>query len=202
MAEPADGSLAPPDDLVAVGQVAAAHGIRGWLKVRPYSRHGNALASAGTWWLMPAEAHASASSRAVRVLACRQGGSHLLAQVQGVTNRDQAEVLRGLTIWVPRASFPVPEDDEYYWVDLIGCFLYGAADGCAALLGRVDEIFDNGAHAVLQVTLGELTDSGDFRVRLDSRGRPRHELVPFVAAHIQRVDLQARRIDSDWPVEF
>lgn len=202
MAEPADASLASPGDLIAVGQVAAAHGVRGWLKVQPYSRQGSALLSARTWWLTPAGTQASGSSRAVRVLACRQGGSHLLAQVQGVTDRDQAEALRGLTIRVPRASFPAPADDEYYWVDLIGCFLYGAADGSPVLLGRVDEIFDNGAHAVLQVALGALADSGDFQARLDPRGRPRHELVPFVAAHIQRVDLQARRIDSDWPPEF
>lgn len=202
MAEPADASLASPDDLVAVGQVAAAHGVRGWLKIQPYSRQGGALMSAGTWWLASAGTQAGGSPREVHVLACRQGGSHLLAQVRGVTDRDQAEALRGLAIWVPRASFPAPAADEYYWVDLIGCFLYGAADGSTVLLGQVDEIFDNGAHAVLQVALGELTDAGDFRARLDPQGRPRHGLVPFVAAHIQRVDLQARRIDSDWPPEF
>jgi 16S rRNA processing protein RimM len=202
MAEPADASLATPDDLVAVGHVVAAHGVHGWLKVQPHSRQGSALGSARIWWLATAGAQAGGSPHAVRVLVCRPSGSHLLAQLEGVADRDQAQALRGLAIWVSRASFPAPAEDEYYWVDLIGCFLYGEADGSPVLLGQVDEIFDNGAHAVLQVVLGTLTDSGDFQVRLDPRGRPRHGLVPFVAAHVQRVDLQARRIDSDWPAEF
>jgi 16S rRNA processing protein RimM len=200
MAEPAGASAASPSDLVAVGRVAGAHGVRGWLKIQPYSRHGDALASAKTWWLMPTAA--DAMPRAVQVVACKTGGAHLLAQIDGVADRDGAQALRGQTIGVPRASFPAPAEGEYYWVDLIGCLFYGSEDGCPVLLGQVDEVFDNGAHAVLQVARGDLTDSGAFEARSDSRGRPRHVLVPFVAAHIQHVDLRARRIDSDWPAEF
>jgi 16S rRNA processing protein RimM len=69
-------------------------------------------------------------------------------------------------------------------------------------LGRVEQVLDNGAHAVLQVALGEPDADGVFQPLSDARGRPRHVLVPFVAAHVQHVDIRARRIDSDWPADF
>ena len=75
-------------------------------------------------------------------------------------------------------------------------------DSGPCLLGRVDQVLDNGAHAVLQVALGAADADGVFQPVNDAKGRPRQVLVPFVAAHVQHVDLQARRIDSDWPLDF
>jgi 16S rRNA processing protein RimM len=101
----------------------------------------------------------------------------------------------------PRGAFPAPEEDEYYWVDLIGCALYSSANGEPALLGVVDEVLDNGAHAVLRIQRQTAGAQGPEPV-LDAKGRPAEMLVPFVRAHIHAVDLAARRIDSDWPTDF
>ena len=124
-----------------------------------------------------------------------------MAQLQGITDRDQAEALRGHSVQAPRGSFPAPEEDEYYWVDLIGCALYSSANGEPALIGVVGEVLDNGAHAVLKVSLQKVGADGPEPI-LDAKGRPAEMLVPFVRAHIHAVDLAARRIDSDWPAEF
>lgn len=190
--------LAPPPDLVDVGRVAAAHGVHGWLKIQPYSQQGEALRSTDAWWLAP-EGSETAPTRA-DVLACRVAGSCLLAKIENVTDREAALALRGWAVRVSRAQFPPAAADEYYWVDLIGCLLYGLRDTQQVLLGQVGDIFDNGAHAVLEVTPGTVSDEGIFRAQADACTRP--VLVPFVAAHIRRVDLQARRIESDWPAEF
>lgn len=207
----ADGSRpddSVPDDLVEVGRVATAHGVRGWLKVQPYSPQAEALLNAPVWWLKAPdsvpEAGALSRPRGLTVRACRrQAGQFLAVQLDGVADRNAAEALRGYTVWVPRAAFPAVQDDEYYWVDLIACDFYGQSDsGEPVLLGRVDQVLDNGAHAVLQVTCGGPDDAGAFQARTDARGRPVQMLVPFVAAHIQRVDLAGRRIDSDWPADF
>lgn len=102
-----------------------------------------------------------------------------------------------------RAAPSAPADDEYYWVDLIGCALYSDADGEPRLLGVVDEVFDNGAHAVLKVLRQQIQPGQPGPVPLlDPKGRPLEELVPFVRAHIRHVDLAARRIDSDWPLDY
>lgn len=200
MTDPAIQAL--PDDLVEVGRIATAHGVQGWLKIQPYSQQAAALSSARTWWLAPVGAAGASPARAVLVQSCRLAAQHVLARVQGVDDRDAALALRGWTVWVPRASFPPPEADEYYWVDLIGCLFYGQQAAASALLGQVDDVFDNGAHAILQVARGSLLESGAFIPAADGRGRPQHVLIPFVAAHVRHVDLAARRIDGDWPVDF
>ncbi|WP_276809344.1 ribosome maturation factor RimM [Castellaniella defragrans] len=207
MADPAFLDDAPPDDLVEVGRVAAAHGVRGWLKIQPYSPQADALLGAPVWWLKAPDPVAGSGAlprpRGLRIRACRrQAGQFLAAQADGIADRDTAESLRGYTVWVPRAAFPSAGDDEYYWIDLIGCDFHGMGDDGPRLLGRVDQVLDNGAHAVLQVALGAPDAEGVFQPLSDARGRPRHVLVPFVAAHVQHVDLQARRIDSDWPADF
>jgi len=182
-----------PDDLsdalVELGRVVAAHGLKGWVKVQPYSTQATVLLSAKTWWL----------AQPVAVLAARWQGNAVVAQLQGVADRDQAEALRGQVVRAPRSAFPAPEIDEYYWVDLVGCLLYGeTAESTSALLGRVSAVSDNGAHALLTV----VRLSPTLESVLDAKGRAREVLVPFVAAHVQRVDLAARRIDSNWPVDF
>ena len=207
MADSAFLDAAPPADLVEVGRVASAHGVRGWLKIQPYSPQPDALLGAPVWWLKAPDpalgAGASSRPRALQIRSRRrQGGQFLAAQAEGITDRDTAESLRGHTVWVPRTAFPSADDGEYYWVDLIGCDFYGAGDAGPQWLGRVDQVMDNGAHAVLQVALGALDAAGVFQPALDAKGRARHVLVPFVAAHVQHVDISGRRIDSDWPVDF
>ena len=125
----------------------------------------------------------------------------MVAQLAGIADRDQAEALRGYAVQAPRGSFPAPKEDEYYWVDLIGCSLYTSAAGEPALIGVVDEVLDNGAHAVLKVLCQKVGAEGPEPI-LNAKGRPAEMLVPFVRAHIHAVDLAARRIDSDWPADL
>lgn len=207
MADRAGGTVTAPDDLIEVGRIVGAHGVRGWLKVQPYSADAQALLRSTVWWLKTPgsklDPGVSSLARAVDVHMSRlHGGRFVIAQIEDVADRDAAEDLRGVTVWTPRAAFPETEDDEYYWVDLIGCDFYGRADDVPCFLGRVDEVFDNGAHAVLRVARGILDQQGEFQPVLDARGRPVHALVPFVRAHVHDVDLKARRMDSDWPVDF
>ncbi|WP_322994717.1 ribosome maturation factor RimM [Castellaniella sp.] len=196
-----------PDDLVEVGRVTGAHGVRGWVKIQPYSPQAEALRHAPVWWLKAPDSLSGSGALwrqdGVQVTECRFGGQFLLAQLQGTADRDAAETLRGHSVWVPRAAFPAADDDEYYWIDLLGCDVYAqAADGRSVLLGQVAQVLDNGAHAVLQVHCGEYVSPDEFQARLDAKQRPVQVLVPFVAAHVLQVDMPNRRIDSNWPIEF
>lgn len=211
MIDPSGGSGAKampvPDDLVELGHVLGAHGVRGWLKVQPYSTDAQALLRAPAWWLRTPDSAlnpgVSSWVRAFNVQASRMhGGRFVVAQLDGIDDRDAAQALRGATLWAPRASFPQAAADEYYWVDLIGCDFYGQSDGTSCFLGRVDQVFDNGAHGVLRIQRGMLDGQGGFQAAQDAQGRPVQTLVPFVQAHVHQVDLAARRIDSDWPDDF
>lgn len=210
----------PPDDLVELGRVSGAYGVQGWIKIEPHAAQSQVLLRVREWWLrrddapsggLPPGGVASngsppdgsppgALATAVRVVKSRTQGSTIVAQLAGVSDRDLAAALRGNRVWVSRAAFPAADPDEYYWVDLIGCLLYGHADDVPVLIGRVSEITDNGAHAVLHVT--RLLSESELVPVLDDKGREEETLVPFVAAHVQAVDLAARRIDTDWPAEL
>ncbi|HEU0230426.1 MAG TPA: ribosome maturation factor RimM [Burkholderiaceae bacterium] len=198
-------SPAVPDDLVELGRVVSAYGVKGWVKIQPYSADAGVLLNAASWWLKApgslARPGALSHPSSVVVLACRPQGASVVANLQGVDDRTQAESLKGCGVWVPRAVFPSSDPDEYYWVDLIGCRLWGERDSVPELLGNVVEVLDNGAHAVLRVARMRPGPDGEPAALEDSRGRALETLVPFVAAHVHHVDLAARRIDSDWPVD-
>lgn len=214
-----------PADLVELGRIVAAYGVKGWIKIQPHSADADVLLSvaasakpasapvapAATWWLarpaLPGTSAAasgkSSPAHPYAIRAARPHGSHIVAQLEGIDDRDQAEALKGMAVYAPRSAFPAPDPDEYYWVDLIGCTLYGDHEGAPVLLGVVDEVLDNGAHAVLKVRRQQLPPQGGDPVPLlDAKGRPVDVLVPFVQAHVRAVDLANRRIDSDWPLDF
>lgn len=199
-------SNAAPTDLIELGRISAAYGVKGWVKVQPHSANAEVLLSASQWWLtrpVPELARGAVASApvAIKILQVRSQGSTVVAQLAGIADRDQAEALRGYSVQAPRGSFPAPKEDEYYWVDLIGCSLYTSANGEPALIGVVDEVLDNGAHAVLKVLCQKVGAEGPEPI-LNAKGRPAEMLVPFVRAHIHAVDLAVRRIDSDWPADL
>ncbi|MGE8546404.1 ribosome maturation factor RimM [Alcaligenes sp. Marseille-Q7550] len=193
---------AAPDDLVELGRIVSAYGVRGWVKVQPHSMQTKALLNAKTWWLKTPrpgnQAGVFASVPFRNVVAARQHGATIVAQFEGMDDRDLAQAMKGQTVWVSRAAFPKADDDEYYWVDLIGCRLLGEQDGQAQPIGEVVEVLDNGAHAILVVHRGSWSQDGVFAPDLDDQGRPLEELVPFVQAIVHTVDLQGRLLHSHW----
>ena len=197
-----------PGDLVELGRIVSAYGVRGWVKIQPFSPEADVLREAKKWWLsrpVPPGSQGVASSvpYSVAVERIRSQGSDLVAQLVDLTDRDQAEALKGCVISVSRALFPATDSDEVYWVDLIGCQVYGVDEnGQPILIGEVSEVLDNGAHGVLKVAILRPDSAGVLAPVLDSKGRPTDTLIPYVAAHIHAVDLSGRRITSDWPADF
>ncbi|AOB30728.1 16S rRNA processing protein RimM [Bordetella sp. H567] len=214
-------TVGAPADLVELGRITGAYGVKGWVKIQPHSADADvllAIASGSsttssppsTWWLIrhapPGTTGASSRTSSPHpyvIRAARPQGSHIVAQLDGIADRDQAEALKGMAVCAPRSAFPAPDEDEYYWVDLIGCSVHGDDNGAAALLGIVDEVVDNGAHALLKVRRQHVPAPGQQpQPLLDAKGRALEVLVPFVHAHIRAVDLASRRIDTDWPLDF
>lgn len=190
-----------PDDLIELGRIVSAFGVQGWVKLKPHSSQPAVLLKAKRWWLLPYAAPASSVRpiwRCSEVSSCRVHSDHLIAQLKGVDGRDAAEALKGYSVWVSRAEFPAADDEEYYWVDLIGCELYGEQAGQPELMGVVREVSDNGAHAVLHVEQRQTAGAEQGA----KPSKPKITLVPFVEAHVRGVDIAARRIDTDWPADF
>jgi len=181
-----DSAAHTPDDLIQVGHITGAYGLRGGIRVSPYSLDADALLSVKTWWLD------KPSLRPVQVRNAKSHSGDVTATLVDVTDREMAEALKGATVQVSRADFPELPEDEYYWTDLIGLDtvnLQGEA------LGKVTDMMHNGAQSILRIT-----PEADPNAAPDAKAPER--LVPFVDQYVKTVDLQARLITLDWGLDY
>lgn len=186
-----------PEDAIEVGKVVDAWGIKGGIKVAPFSSDPQALFSTKRWFLMPAapvsgvsRPAASTAPRLLKVKTAKEQGDVIVATVDEVDDRTAAEALKGSRVFVSRASFPTPDEDEYYWIDLIGLDVVNPQ---GQALGRVVGLLETGPHCVLRCQ--------DPGTPAEGEATP-ERLIPFVAAYIQRVSLSERLIVADWELDY
>jgi 16S rRNA processing protein RimM len=185
-----------PDDAVEVGRIAEAWGIQGWFKVHAYSASAEALFSCKRWYICPPEPQGvkrvMATSQPVvgllRIIQAKVHSSGPVAKAEVTPDRTAAEQLKGWRIHVPRSSFPTPEDNAYYWVDLIGLEVVNR-EGVA--LGKVVELLSTGPHDVLVL-----------HAPVAGADHPLERLIPFVKAYIDDVDRSLGRITVDWQSDY
>lgn len=171
-----------PDDLVLVGYIAGAYGLKGWVRIRPYSAEADALLHAKTWWLDKPDLHD------VTMMQSKSHSGDVVAQLMGVADRDAAEALKGTAVQIARSHFPALSDDEFYWVDLIGLAVENLQ---GEHLGNVSDMMDNGAHPILRVAVAS-TDGQS----------PDELLIPFVDQFVIKVDRAAKKITVDWGRDY
>ena len=115
------GSLPPPhpddvaarDKRVCVGVVTGAHGVRGAVRLKSFTAEPEDVARYG-----PLEDESGERRFALRLIGGAKGV--LIAAIAGIDDRDRAEALRGLRLYLPRSALPPTEEEEYYHADLIG----------------------------------------------------------------------------------
>ena len=96
--------IAVPDDLVPMGFVAGAFGIRGWVKVVADTEFAESLFDYPIWWL-----GRNGQWRAYKVVDSSVQPRNLNAQLEGVSDRDVAAALKGMTVAVPRSEMPATD---------------------------------------------------------------------------------------------
>jgi 16S rRNA processing protein RimM len=159
-----------PDDLVEVGVVVDAYGVKGWVKIQPHAQDGHggdAMVRARHWWIAarlplvgrPAGGGPGGSRnepraplRLASVSDAKMHSGSVVAHLAGFADRDQALAARGTTVHVRRADFPKLPQDEFYWVDLIGLSVVNTG---GEVLGDVVGLIDNGAHSVMRIVAPE-----------------------------------------------
>lgn len=166
------------DARVCVGAIAAAHGIKGEVKIKTFTADPLSVAAYG-----PVSDETGARSfrlSHVRAPGGAAGESVVLARLEGVTDRNAAEALRGLRLYVSRDVLPEPEADEFYHHDLIGLT---AVLVTGEKLGTVEAVHNFGAGDLLEV----------------SRDGKSSVMVPFTNAVVPTVDLKAGKVVIDPP---
>ena len=183
--QPAD-EPAKPEDAVEVGRVIGAWGVKGGIKVRPFSSDPKALFSSKRWFLERSEAKpAQQVPPLLRVQSAREQGDTVVATIHDLDDRDSAERLAGARIFIGRSSFPTPAEDEFYWVDLIGMAVHNRE---GVMLGDVVGLVETGPHCVLRIQPAD-PKAGEV-------------MVPFVEAYVDRVERQAKTIHVDWQADY
>ncbi|WP_222613795.1 ribosome maturation factor RimM [Undibacterium seohonense] len=180
-----------PDDLVIVGYVSGAFGLQGWVKIRPYSTTADALLEAPLFWLeSAAQAGVAPNLREVKRLSSKIHGEDVVARLDEVPDRTAAEALKGTVVKVSRQAFPALEQDEFYWVDLIGLAVQNLQ---GEDLGVVRAMMDNGAQSILRVAASDVPETELMK----------HErLIPFVDHFVKEVDREAKKIVVDWGSDY
>ncbi|MBF0356391.1 MAG: ribosome maturation factor RimM [Alphaproteobacteria bacterium] len=161
---------------VLMGVVEGAHGVQGLVKVRSYAEDPAAIASYG-----PLE------GRDGQVFKARYKGmakGNVLMALSGISDRDQAQALRGTELFVPRSLLPGLDEEEegFYHADLIGLEVR-LQDG--TVLGSVAQVADFGAGALLEVRIKAVR---------------RTVLVPFTKAVVPVVDVAQGFVVVDPPI--
>jgi len=159
-----------------MGRIVAPYGIRGWVKIQPFTQQPQGLLDYPEW-----QVGREGQWQTRIVETAKPHGNTVTAKLRGIDDRDQAAVLRGMQIAVSRDDFPEPGAGEYYWADLVGLEVVNEA---GAALGRVTEVFETGANDVL-VVAGE-----------------RERLLPFIGPVIRQVDVAGGRIVVDWDADY
>jgi 16S rRNA processing protein RimM len=159
-----------------MGRIAAPFGIKGWVKVQPFSEDPGTLMDFESWRVGRGE-----QQTLYGVEAVQDHGKALVAKLVGIDDRDAAFALRGQEISVAKRDLPPPEENEFYWSDLIGLKVINRQ---GIELGKVDSLMESGTNDLLVV-----------------KGT-REYLIPFIAAFVGKVDLAGGTIEVDWGEDY
>ncbi|MDI3469677.1 MAG: 16S rRNA processing protein RimM [Pseudolabrys sp.] len=161
---------------VIVARIGAAHGVRGEVRLWPFTQEPLAVAGYGAL-------ESEDGKRTFEIESVRLGSDHLIARFKGVNDRTAAETLRNIDLYIPRDRLPeIDEDDTYYHSDLVGLDAL-REDGTP--IGAVHAIHNFGAGDVIEIML----PGGNTL------------MLPFTETTVPKVDLEARRIVVVPPAE-
>jgi 16S rRNA processing protein RimM len=164
--------MAASEKQVLVGIVTGPHGVTGAVRIKSFTARPEDITAYGPLF--------DASGRRFALNLVGAGKAVLIGRLSGVDNRNRAESLRGLRLFLPRSALPPAAADEFYHADLIGL---AAVTGDGTAIGKVRAVHDFGAGDTLEI----------------ERAAAPPAMVPFTRAIVPVVDLDAGRLVIDAP---
>jgi 16S rRNA processing protein RimM len=157
-------------DRIRVARIGAAHGVRGEVKLWSFTQDPMAVANYGPL-------QTEDGTRQIEIETLRPGKNFLVARIAGIADRDAAEGLCNLDLFMPRERLPaIEEPDTFYHADLIGL---KAVTGDGTALGTVTALHNFGAGDIIEI----VPDDGGQTI-----------MLPFTDTTVPKIDLAARQI--------
>ena len=173
-------------DLVVMGRIVAPYGVFGWVKIIPDTEVFDGLLDYKTWWVGKDN-----DWRELKVESAKIHNDVLVVKLQGIDERNGALACKTMKVAVPRALLPTPDENEYYWSDLIGLAVKNKQE---IDFGKITDVLETGANDVIVVT-GFDNKSLDENVK-------RERLIPFTADAVLDVSLENQTMLVDWDADF
>lgn len=173
-----------PDDLVELGAVRGAYGLKGWVRIAPFAADGVVLESVRAWWLLN-----GSSATELAIQEVRRYGESILAKWDGCESKEDADTLKSTTIAVARGAFPPLAKGEHYLSDVIG---FRVVNREGVKLGTVSGVRIGNHRAEPDATTQWLEVTGE--------DESRSLLIPLVDQYIDAIETGLIRVDwhNDW----
>lgn len=170
------------NDWLPIGKIVAPQGLRGEVRVYPESEFPERFLMPGDRWILRQN---RTELERIQLLEGRLLGNVYGVQFAGVTDRAQAEALRGSQLFVPTNDRPVLEAGEFHYLDLIGLTVIDQASQKA--IGVIIDLMNAG------------NDLLDVELTVPEGEKKRRIWIPFVEAIVPVVDLAHKRIEITPP---
>jgi len=164
------------DRKICVGQFAGAHGVRGLAKLRSFTAEPETVCSFTSL-------SSEDGTRGYRLSFKSAAKDHLIVEVEGITNKEDADLLRGDRLYVAREMLPKTGKGEYYEAELIGL---SCGDGQDKDYGKILAVHDHGAGVFLEI----------------GSSKKDSFMLPFKDAFVPEVDLKSGRVRLNVPEDW
>jgi len=161
-------TLLPSPDLLLLGEIGAAQGLKGEVRLRSYTAEPAAIAGYGPLH--------DEGGRTIEIESVRVAPNALIARIKGVTTREAAEALARTKLYVERARLPERGEEEWYHSDLIGLTAF---DRGGERIGIVVSVQNFGASDLIEIK----PDKGGATL-----------LIPFTRDNVPEVDVEGGRL--------
>ncbi|XKM14203.1 ribosome maturation factor RimM [Orbaceae bacterium ac157xtp] len=172
------------ENLIIVGKLGSSYGIRGWLRVFSFTEVPDSIFNYTPWYINRAGVW-----QEIKVEGFKPHNQDMIVKLKGIDDRDNANTLTNVEIYVDTQVLPNLEQGDFYWKDLIGCKVLTDK---GYDLGQVVDLMETGSNDVL-VVKANLKDAFGAKERL----------IPYVDEQfIKQVDLATKQIIVDWDPAF
>src|SRR5690242_1661140 len=160
---------------ICIAQIGAAHGVRGEVRLKPFTEDPLSVTRYGAL-------ESEDGKRRFEIEAVRPAKDMLVARLKGVTDRDAAEALTNVRLYVAREKLPQPDADEFYHADLVGLT---AQKHNGEIVGTVKAVHNFGAGDLI-----EIEPAGGTTI-----------MLPFDEVTVPVVDIAAKKIVIEPPTD-
>lgn len=173
------------NEKLILGSISGVFGVKGWVKVFSETDPRENILEYSPWFI-----EIDKQWQEVKLVSGKKHGKSIIAQLEGINDRDQAEALKRCRIAIKPSQLPDTAENEFYWRDLKGLNVLSTT---GFEFGTVVEILETGANDVLVIRSHNK----------DAKGRYEEYLIPYIWQQvILKVDLDGGLIEVDWQPEY